>query len=88
MKKEQKEKSRIVAILDRYPTKYKIHQLPSGVILIDIWHNENFFVIQLEKNVFGLSEINAGNPGFDTIPDERFKNFQELENRLLIILSQ
>lgn len=87
MEKVQKERSKIVTILEKYSAKYKIHQL-SSIILIDIWHNEKFYVIQLEKSTFGLSEINVSNPGFDTIPDEKFKNFQELENKLSVILSQ
>jgi hypothetical protein len=40
--------------------------------MLDIWYQDHFYVLQFEDRFVGFSEITEENPGFDTIPDEKF----------------
>lgn len=53
--------------------------------MVDIWIGDKFYVIQLEKDLIGLSLVND-NPGFDTIPAETFKNILHFKARFEKIL--
>lgn len=56
---------------------------PSGAIMLDIWHNNKFYVIQFDtEGYIGFSEVNEDNVGFDTIPDEKFYNEVEYKKKL------
>ncbi len=60
---------------------YEVERFPSGCVMLDIWHDKKFYVIQFEMELVGLSEIND-DIGFDTIPDEKFEDDAEYMRRL------
>jgi hypothetical protein len=67
--------------------KFEIHDFESGCSMIDIWHRDRFHVIQLEANSVGLSTVSKDSPGFDTIPDERFADFEKFREKLLALIT-
>lgn len=64
--------SSVVELLTRLRVKHTVHEFPSGAIMLDIWYQDHFYVLQFEDQFVGFSEITEENPGFDTIPDEKF----------------
>lgn len=64
--------SSVVELLTRLSVKHTVHDFPSGAIMLDIWYQDHFYVLQFEDQFVGFSEITDENPGFDTIPDEKF----------------
>jgi hypothetical protein len=77
--------SYIIAQIKKQQLRYEVHTFPSGAVMVDIWIGDKFYVIQLEKDLIGLSLVND-NPGFDTIPDETFKNILHFKARFEKIL--
>ncbi len=55
--------------------------------MVDIWHHGTFYVLQFEEDFIGVSEITKGNPGFDTIPDEKFYALDKFKKKLDTILN-
>ncbi|WP_259017171.1 hypothetical protein [Emticicia fluvialis] len=63
--------------------KHEFTSFDSGAIMLDIWHNEKFYVIQFDVDGYiGVSEVNNDNMGFDTIPDEKFYDEIKYKNKL------
>ena len=79
-------KEYILKALIKEGIKHEIHDFESGVSIIDVWHGNKFYVIQLEIEWIGLSLVDDENPGFDTIPDERFFEFEPFEKRFNEVL--
>jgi hypothetical protein len=52
--------------------KYEISSFESGAVMIDIWADDGFYVVQIDTTTIGISKIDDNNPGFDTRPDELF----------------
>jgi uncharacterized protein (UPF0128 family) len=52
--------------------RHEIHKFDSGAVMVDIWKDDLFYVVQIEDKRIGLSLINGDNPGFDTIPDKSY----------------
>ena len=69
----------ITKILSDEKIKFELDTFPSGCSMIDIWFNDLFFVIQIENESIGISLITDEEPGFDTIPDERFYDFDKFK---------
>ncbi len=57
--------------LQKLNLKHKVNSFPSGAYMIDIWKNNDFFVIQLESERMGISIIDD-DTGFTTVPDAIF----------------
>ncbi len=58
----------------------------SGAIMIDVWHNGKFYVIQFDTDGFiGFSEVNE-NIGFDCNPDEKFYDSTKYKHKLNSII--
>ncbi len=76
-----------IELLKRMSIKHEHTSFPSGAIMLDIWHNNKFYVIQFDDYI-GFSEVNSDNLGFDTIPDEKFNNEVMYKNKLASILRQ
>lgn len=66
-----------INLLDKQSIKHEGNRFPSGAIMLDIWYDNKFYVLQFQENFVGVSEVNDENPGFDTIPDEKF--YEEIE---------
>jgi RNAse (barnase) inhibitor barstar len=69
----------IVNKLDTSDVKYEIHKFDSGAIMIDIFVQDKFYVVQIYKDEIGLS-LNTDNTGvFDIIPDKTYKDPNEFK---------
>ena len=66
----------IINQLDFAKVRYEIHNFDSGAIMIDIWINERFYVVQIFGDEIGMSLVTE-NTGFDNIPDKSFKDPNE-----------
>lgn len=64
----------IVDNLQKLNLKHEIYRFDSGAIMVDIWINDNFHVIQIDNKSIGLSLITKDAAPFDTIPDVSFYN--------------
>lgn len=53
--------------------KHEIHNFDSESIIVDIWCLDLFYVVQIDKNNIGLSDV-GDNPAFDSKPDEQFND--------------
>lgn len=56
-------------------------------MMIDMWINDQFYVVQIEEQIFGISHITKDNPGFDTVPDLCFSDQQRFKEHLELILA-
>jgi len=68
----------IVTRLTESNIRYEIHRVPSGAAMVDIWINGSFYVVQLFDGKIGLSNL-KDNPGFDTIPDTTYDDFEKFQ---------
>ena len=86
----------IIAKCEKAGVKQKVEQFPSGAIMIDIWIANRFFVVQIDGDAIGLSEVTEDTSIFDTIPDKSFNNpeifmtafeniFPDASKRIIII---
>lgn len=57
--------------------RHEIHKFDSGAVMIDIWKDDLFYVVQIEDKGIGLSLINVDNPGFDTLPDKSYDTWDK-----------
>jgi hypothetical protein len=62
----------IVDRLKKANARHDIHSFPSGALMIDIWIDSKFYVIQIFEDTIGLSLITEHTAVFDTIPDKTF----------------
>jgi hypothetical protein len=77
----------VVELLTRLSVKHTVHEFPSGAIMLDIWYQDYFYVLQFEDRFVGFSEITDENPGFDTIPDEKFYHEPALLAKIQSVLA-
>jgi len=75
-----------IDLLNKLVIKYESELFPSGAIMIHIWKNKDFYVLQLENDLVGVSKIDDENPGFSTVPDEKFYDDEKFKGRLMQIL--
>ncbi len=76
----------VINRLDLAKVKYEIHNFESGAVMIDIFINDKFYVIQIYGNEIGLSLITEETM-FDIIPDKSYidiiefnTNFEKIFN--------
>ena len=67
----------IINKLDLAKVKYEIHNFDSGAIMVDIFINDKFYVIQIYGEEIGLSLNTEETRWFDIIPDKSFKDPNE-----------
>lgn len=60
----------VVELLNQAAIKHESHSFASGAVMLDIWFNDRFYVMQFEEGIVGISEVTEDNPGFSTTPDE------------------
>jgi hypothetical protein len=75
-----------IEILKQMDIRHEFYSFSSGAIMLDIWHNDKFYVMQFEDYI-GVSEVNDTNISFDNIPDEKFYNEIEYKNKLKSIIN-
>jgi len=66
----------IISFLMSEGIKHEIHEFPSGCKMIDIWHNKEFYCVQIEEGFVGFSHIKTVADGFDTNPDFKFTDLE------------
>lgn len=76
----------LIDLFNNKSIRHEMHSFNSGVVMIDAWVNHNFYVIQIEKGLIGISNINDDNPGFDNKPDKLFYNPDEFLEKLQSLL--
>ena len=59
--------------------RYEINKFDSGATMIDIWFLDKLYVVQHDKNIFGLSEVNDDTLLFDISPDKLFDSFEDFK---------
>ena len=69
---------KIASRLSQANLKHEIHQFDSGCVMVDIWKDELFYVIQIEPEMIGLSLVDD-NTGFDTVPDKAYKDWDDFK---------
>ena len=77
-------------IVDKAETskaRYELHSFDSGAIMVDIWIDDNFYVIQIDGDIIGISLITQETISFDTIPDTTFRNASEFRTKFESIFS-
>jgi len=78
----------IVEELIKRSIKYEVHSFDSGTFMIDIWHRNSFYVIQVEEASVGLSEIQGENVAFDLVPDIVFHDNELFFTKLKEVLNK
>lgn len=76
-----------IELLKKLAIKYEVHVLQSEVRMVDVWHDDKFYVLQFEKGFIGFSDIDKDNPGFDTVPDEKFFDVEMFKRKLEVIFT-
>jgi hypothetical protein len=51
--------------------RHEIHKFDSGAVMVDIWKDNLFYVVQIDGKRIGLSLVTE-DTGFDTIPDKSY----------------
>jgi hypothetical protein len=69
----------IVDKIEKYKFKHEIHSFDSGAVMVDIWIDECFYVIQIDRDTIGLSLVTNETTLFDIIPDNSFVNINEFK---------
>ena len=64
----------IVDKLTQFNAKHEVHSFDSGAVMVDIWIDNKFYVIQIDGDIIGLSLITEETTPFDIIPDKSFKD--------------
>ena len=68
----------IINTITAAKVRHEVHSFESGAMMVDIWVNNDFYVIQIDGNRVGLSLIND-NTAFDTIPDHSFSDINSFK---------
>jgi hypothetical protein len=72
-----------IELLKEMSIRHEYTSFESGAIMLDIWYNNKFYVIQFDTGDYiGFSELNDDNIGFDTSPDEKFYDENKYKNKL------
>jgi len=77
----------IIERIHKSKTKYEVHSFDSGAIMVDIWIDDKFYVIQIDGDIIGLSLITQEAAPFDVIPDESFNDPNAFKTRFEDIFS-
>jgi hypothetical protein len=66
---------KITSRLSQENVRHEVHQFDSGAVMVDIWRDSLFYVIQIEDKMIGLNLI-KDNTAFDTISDKAYSDFE------------
>lgn len=69
----------ITSRLEKSGIRHQVSSFDSGCKMIDIWTNDQFYCVQLEEGVVGISLVTE-EIDFSTIPDRCFQNFDEFKH--------
>ena len=77
----------IIENIESFKLKHEIHRFDSGAIMVDIWINDKFHVVQIENKSIGLSLVTE-DTAFDIIPDVSFSDENQFKTEFEKILPQ
>jgi hypothetical protein len=75
----------IITQLNKYGIRNEIHSFDSGCKMIDIWVGDQFYCIQIESELIGLSLVNH-ETSFDTTPDFIYTNLDQFKIKFETII--
>lgn len=75
---------RVVNFLLENNIKHNYVEFSSGIVILDVWYNEKFYVFHFELNHIGISEVDD-NVAFDSRPDKIIKDERLFEEELISI---
>ena len=64
----------ITARIEQAKAQYEVHSFNSGAVMIDIFIDDRFYVIQINGDEIGLSQNTEDTIPFDTRPDRSFRD--------------
>lgn len=70
----------IVKRLDPLDVRYEVHHFDSGAVMVDIFIEDELYVIQIFGNEVGLSLVTEETGLFDTIPDRLYDKIEDFKN--------
>jgi hypothetical protein len=62
--------------LEQKELRHEIHQFESGAVMIDIWKDGSFYVVEIDGKRIGLSLVTA-DTGFNTMPDKTYDSLEK-----------
>ncbi len=72
----------IIDRIEKSKARYEVHSFDSGAVMVDIYIDEKFYVIQIDGDKIGIS-LNTEETGvFDIIPDKIFTEAGEFQIEL------
>ncbi|MBT1685027.1 hypothetical protein [Dawidia soli] len=78
----------VVSQLKSLHLKYETHEFDSGAVMLDIWKGDDFYVLQFEGTLAGISVIRKGEvAAFCTRPDEAYYEAEAFRSRVAELLA-
>ena len=74
----------VINELEKRTLRYEVHIFDSGAYIVDIWVDNKFITVQLEKSGLGLSF--HGVEEFSSMADEVFSNVAEFKSSFLSVI--
>jgi RNAse (barnase) inhibitor barstar len=76
----------IIEKVERLNLRHEVHRFDSGAIMVDIWIDRKFYVIQIDEESIGLSLNTQDTLLFDIIPDHLFSEENQFKKEFAKIL--
>jgi hypothetical protein len=64
----------ILETIKKLNVKHEVNFFDSGAVMVDIWHDNNLYVVQIDGDTIGLSLVTEDTTPFDIIPDQSFQD--------------
>ncbi|MCW2260155.1 MULTISPECIES: hypothetical protein [Sphingobacterium] len=75
---------KVISFLLENKIKHNHTKFSSGIVILDVWYNEKFYVFHFESNHIGISEVD-NNVAFDSKADKIIEDEKLFENELISI---
>lgn len=72
----------LITQLNHQTIKYEDHGFPSGSRMIDVWHLDLFYVIQIESNRVGFSNLSENEVNLSTVADEYVYDWEAFNKKV------
>lgn len=69
----------LISCLESKQIKHKWDKFASGCEMIDIWHNDEFYVVQIEPDFVGFSHVTDETDPFSVVPDLKFVDLEKFK---------
>ncbi len=75
------QKQQILSLINKHNLRYELHEFPSKAYMIDIWKENQMYVLQINQESYGLSIVSE-DPDFTSIPDQTYTDFDDFRKAL------